>query len=511
MKTSAHVKRIIIECICLLYSLLFIYASVSKLLDFERFQVQLSQSPILSAFAGWISWAVIGIELFIAVLLMFSKTRTVALFGALSLMIMFTAYIFIILHYSSFVPCSCGGILEKMTWDVHLIFNLVFVVLAIIALILHTGIYQKGTVKRKKQLYIGLIIFWVVASIMLIVGMFLSSEEIIHHKNPFIRQYPKKVITEVRTFNLKFNSYYFAGQVNDILYLGNYTDPLHLMAIDKLGHKKIIKLDLINHHFSFRSVKIVIRGTYIYLMDGTVPCVFRGKIKDWKINTQLKGVPRFTTAEPMDSISVVFRNNTGKDRANVLGFFCQSELPPVRYTPDLLQRQIDGIFDTDGTLRYNEEMKLMIYNYFYRNEFIAADTKGNLQFRGHTIDTITRAKIKVAYLKGNTERQMGAPPFMVNALSATRNHLLFVHSKVPGRYENDKVWKHASIIDVYNLKGSSYLLSFPLYTRGDQKIQDLFLTSNDLFVMAGEDLIVYKLDGLLKKEMQITVGNVPKV
>ena len=51
MKLSAPIKNGIIEIICLLYILLFVYAAVSKLLDFENFQVQLGQSPLLSAFA----------------------------------------------------------------------------------------------------------------------------------------------------------------------------------------------------------------------------------------------------------------------------------------------------------------------------------------------------------------------------------------------------------------------------------------------------------------------------
>jgi len=77
-----------------LYILLFVYAAVSKFLDFENFQVQLGQSPLLSAFAGWVSWVILLIELFTACLLMFDKTRRIGLYIALALMVMFTAYIY---------------------------------------------------------------------------------------------------------------------------------------------------------------------------------------------------------------------------------------------------------------------------------------------------------------------------------------------------------------------------------------------------------------------------------
>jgi len=58
MKLSPSFKKIIVEVICLLYILLFVYAAVSKLIDFEHFQIQIGRSPMLSAIAAPVSWAV---------------------------------------------------------------------------------------------------------------------------------------------------------------------------------------------------------------------------------------------------------------------------------------------------------------------------------------------------------------------------------------------------------------------------------------------------------------------
>ncbi len=108
MKLSISIKNLIITVICYLYVLLFVYAAVSKLLDFENFQVQLGQSPLLSAYAGWVSWGVIITELVISLLLVLNKTRLLGLYLSFTLMVMFTTYIYIILNYSAFIPCSCG-------------------------------------------------------------------------------------------------------------------------------------------------------------------------------------------------------------------------------------------------------------------------------------------------------------------------------------------------------------------------------------------------------------------
>ena len=115
--------------------LLFTYAAVSKILDFQNFQIQLGQSPLLSAFADWVSYGVPIVELTITMLLLLPKWRLVGLYCSFLLMTMFTTYIFIILHFSSFIPCSCGGILEKLGWSEHLVFNTVFILLAFIAIV----------------------------------------------------------------------------------------------------------------------------------------------------------------------------------------------------------------------------------------------------------------------------------------------------------------------------------------------------------------------------------------
>lgn len=134
MKTSVSFKNTIVEIICVTYALLFIYAAISKLFDFENFTIQLGQSPLLSAVAGWISITIPVLEIIIAIALLIRRIRLAGLYVSYLLMTMFTAYIYIILNYSAFVPCSCGGILEKMTWNQHLIFNACFIILAIIAI-----------------------------------------------------------------------------------------------------------------------------------------------------------------------------------------------------------------------------------------------------------------------------------------------------------------------------------------------------------------------------------------
>jgi uncharacterized membrane protein YphA (DoxX/SURF4 family) len=138
-------KKLFLEIICALFILLMMYAAVTKFIDFEKFTVQIGQSPLLTAFSGWIAWIIPSLEILIAVLIAIPRFRLLGLYAAFSLMVMFTAYIITILNFSDHIPCSCGGILERLGWMEHLFFNIGFVLLGIAGIVLHSKIENGET------------------------------------------------------------------------------------------------------------------------------------------------------------------------------------------------------------------------------------------------------------------------------------------------------------------------------------------------------------------------------
>lgn len=123
--------------ICTLIITLFVYAATAKLLDYYNFQFGLTESPFIAPFANILAWGVPVTEYLIVALLVLPATRLPGLYASFVLMSLFTIYIAAMLLSSSDIPCSCGGVLEEMSWSTHILFNCFFVALSAWGIYLH--------------------------------------------------------------------------------------------------------------------------------------------------------------------------------------------------------------------------------------------------------------------------------------------------------------------------------------------------------------------------------------
>jgi len=129
-------KRTIPSVVALLLVVLFLYTGVSKLMEYSVFKEQIAASPILAPVAPFIAWALPLVEFAVAVALFIPAWRLWGLYASSVLMLLFTGYIAALLSFSEELPCSCGGILQEMSWQQHLVFNITFTVLSIVSAIL---------------------------------------------------------------------------------------------------------------------------------------------------------------------------------------------------------------------------------------------------------------------------------------------------------------------------------------------------------------------------------------
>jgi hypothetical protein len=486
MTKIKFLKNKALNTVSYLCIILFVYAAFSKWLDFGTFQNQLGQSPLLSAYADIIVWALPISEIVIASFLCFKKSRDIGLYSFYFLMIMFTTYIIIILKFTSYTPCSCGGVLEKLGWIEHLYFNLAFIILSALS-ILHLS-------SNKKSTYIKLLLLMGIGSLVICI-IFLSSEKQIKQNNAFIRRYMPHPIEKIGEYDLKFNSYYIAGVDDDSIYLGNYTTPLYVTTFD-YALKKIneFQIEIDSMHLPYKRVRISMNSPYVFVGDGTVPVIFKGTINSRKASLYSFHDAYFTEFLVADSNTIGITTKSIKTKSTALGKINKlNESIKFYINDEILIKEMDGSFDSDGLFLWNNFFQKFIYTYYYRNKFVVADKNLNKIKLSKTIDTISNPILDIAYYSKSNHYKLGSKSVMVNRQSSTDGNYLYINSDRLGKYENDEVLKFAKIIDVYDLRDDTYAFSFYLYHQPKGKLQEFKIYKDVLVAIIDDQLWLYRL------------------
>jgi len=260
-------------------------------------------------------------------------------------------------------------------------------------------------------------------------------------------------------------------------------------ALTKRKNHKIIPN---NKKLPFHTPMIKVFENNFYLFEGNVPYIFKGNIDNWKAKLVVSTGKYFSHLEPIDQDNVAVRFIDQRSGKSIIGTINLSH-HLENYSEELLQTQIDGIFDVDGSLHFDNNNNRIVYVYRYRNQYIVAHKNLKLDYRGNTIDTINKVQIKVAEVKSRGINTFSTPPLIVNKMSAVSDNLLYVNSTISGQYERDQLWKEASIIDVYDLRDQSYQASFPIYKIGKSSMSSFIVVDKKLYALIDDKMVCYKL------------------
>ncbi|MGQ2983119.1 hypothetical protein [Flavobacterium sp.] len=345
----------------------------------------------------------------------------------------------------------------------------------------------------KPYLKIVTLLSLTIASIASVGFAFKFSEDIIHYDNKFIRRYPPHVADEFKRVELTYNSYYFAGASEGTIYLGNITAPLQIIAFDtNLNNRRTYHVELVEKDLPFRSPQVRVLGNYFYVYEGSVPYLFKGKTADWVASLQVRGGQYFSQVQPLDSVRLAIRY-IAQNGESIIGLLNLKDTAHVHLSTRVLQKQIDGIFDTDGSLHVSQQKSQIVYNYRYRNQYIISDPEFRSIARGNTIDTVSKAQIVLAKVESHDYTTFSKPPLIVNKTSALYNNYLFVNSLLPGQFEPESLWKNASIVDIYDVSDQTYRSSFPIYHIEGKKLKELFVMGNKVYALIDTKLVGHML------------------
>jgi len=140
-------NKIVVFIIRMLFILLFLYSGIAKLVNYTSFSIQLKEIYFIRPYSLWLTWFIPTIELLIACMLLIKPLLLKGLYACFFLTTLFTIYIIILSNIDNEIPCSCGGLLEKIPHAFHIIINLSLTTISLIGIYIETHFTNKAMQK----------------------------------------------------------------------------------------------------------------------------------------------------------------------------------------------------------------------------------------------------------------------------------------------------------------------------------------------------------------------------
>lgn len=147
-------RKTIVEIISALFILLFAYTAINKFIALKQLSFVLKQYPLIGSFSELVAWGLPITESVIALLLFLPRTKLIGLYSSLIMMATFTIYLAYMLKFTPKLPCTCGGMLQKLSWPQHFVFNIFFLLLSIIGIWL-----SKKKIAQKSEIQSTQVVF----------------------------------------------------------------------------------------------------------------------------------------------------------------------------------------------------------------------------------------------------------------------------------------------------------------------------------------------------------------
>jgi hypothetical protein len=112
---------------------IYLYSGLEKIIDFEKFVSTLSKSPFIPyELVKLTAVLIIIIEILLVIFISSSKFKLYGFLISFLLLLLFESYIVLMIIYSPYLPCSCGGFIEYLSWNQHIIFNMILMILSLV-------------------------------------------------------------------------------------------------------------------------------------------------------------------------------------------------------------------------------------------------------------------------------------------------------------------------------------------------------------------------------------------
>ncbi|SEW52862.1 hypothetical protein [Chitinophaga arvensicola] len=336
----------------------------------------------------------------------------------------------------------------------------------------------------------------IAACLVLVLILYAFADKPNDQKNGFNRTLLPQTAILSNSLELPYPAYYIAGYTDQHIYLGNFSASLHLLAVNqnlKDSQRFTLKIPA-GDRYAWKLARVMVDSPMVYMAEGNTPTLYQGKLDSLSMHRFLSESCFFNVLQNISSTSFISRSihvDESGNKQNILAKI-KTDAPHVTLGENILTKQVDGIFCTDGTLDYDKQSGKLVYLYHYRNEFITLDTNLHVIYTGHTIDTNSTAKIQVANMSTGINK-FSAPPGYVNNRARVADNRIYVLASLLADNDDTQIRQQHEIIDVYSLDNGAYRYTLYLPLKGKERIMDFMVKGNQLFALSERTLSAYTI------------------
>lgn len=133
------VKNIIGKSISIFLIIFWLFVGLEKAWSWQNFRISLQQQPLPDWSIGIIFWLVPLLEILTGILLAFrsNKMQRLGYWGSILLLSAFTIFIGLgVAGVYEKRPCTCSSIFNEMSWEWHLVVNMILLSASILGLLI---------------------------------------------------------------------------------------------------------------------------------------------------------------------------------------------------------------------------------------------------------------------------------------------------------------------------------------------------------------------------------------
>jgi hypothetical protein len=255
-----------------------------------------------------------------------------------------------------------------------------------------------------------------------------------------------------------------------------YDTNLKTYSSKKINHK--------NHNSN-------IVGDSIFSFDPYLKKLFIYDLNNFKLKNETNLNVTFDRAIAINKNLILLRSSTEKYTKNILSSFDLKENVNKKLKIQLADSlEVDGGLKTDGFFTYNNND--IIFTQYKKGNFYKIDKNLNNITRYRTNDNIQ--KVEGVKLTKELTFIFTKPVLNVNLLTAISDKNVYIVSFVKGKNDQLNKFTKYRIIDVYSLKTGLYLKSFYLPNNGIEKVNDIFINNNLIYLLFNKKIQVYEIN-----------------